>query len=75
MYDVRVIIIFQICPHSRSVGYKTEFAFDHLPDVGSSDGGVVCSTYLTGHGLKPHFSSEFFFYSSASLLNCISYSS
>ena len=25
----------KFCPHSRSVGYKTEFAFDHLPDVGT----------------------------------------
>ena len=35
---------FLICPHSRSVGYKTEFAFDHLPDVDNSDGRAVYRT-------------------------------
>ena len=48
--------------HSLSVGYKTEFAFDHLPDVDSPDGGAVWSTnHLTGYGLKSHFSLKLFF--------------
>ena len=42
--------------------YKTEFTFIEFPDVDSSDGGALCSICnLTGHGLKSHFSLEFFF--------------
>ena len=74
MYYVREIIIFQICSQSRSVGYKTEFAFDHGPDVGTSDGRAVCSTLSQVMGSSPILAWNFF-YSWASLLNCISYSS
>ena len=31
-------------PHSLDVGHKTEFAFDHLPDVDNSDSRAVWST-------------------------------
>ena len=48
--------------HSLSVGYKTEFAFDHFLDVDSPDGGAVWITnYLTGHGLKSQFNLKLFF--------------
>ena len=40
------VLLSGICPHSLSMGYKTEFASDHddLPDADSSDGTAVCST-------------------------------
>ena len=42
-----------ICLHSLSEGNKTEFAFDHLSDVDSSDGRAVCSTISQVMGLSP----------------------
>ena len=39
--------------HSLSVGYKTEFAFDHLPDVDSPNGGAVWSTISQVMGSSP----------------------
>ena len=54
MYDISYkVFLYDICPHSLSEGNKTEFAFDHLPDVDTSDGRAVCNTISQVMGLSP----------------------
>ena len=69
------VLLWGICRYSLCVGNKTftEFAFDHLPDVDSSDDRVVCNTISQFMGSSPILALNFFF-SWPSLHNCITYS-
>lgn len=48
LYDIQYeVLLWDICPHSFSVGYRTEFEFDHLPDVDCSHRRAVLLTGIS----------------------------